>query len=260
MLYQPDSTTRPRRHHRVGNCESYRLHEIERTAKLDRPPTLCVTKMFLVHEYTIMTKPSTTAETRATEILNFWFRETDRTLHFNSTHEFDKVVRYRFGDIIRHHEKYTWATERQLLALVILTDQLARNAFRGRSEAFAYDAVALAAARRLIAKNWHRRQPDSYVRMFAILPFMHSESLVDQMHCLHYCSLYAPTTAWRHAVDHYNVIRMFGRFPHRNCALGRRTTRDERAYIEKHPSWPRESSTTTHGVRASYSNSQKKKG
>jgi len=122
------------------------------------------------------------------------------------------------------------------LALVILLDQFPRNMFRGSAGSFAGDPLARAAARVILDNGWDKAmRPDE--RMFAYLPFEHSESLADQERCLALMQEIpaSPATAdlpkWAEA--HLAIIRRFGRFPHRNAALGRESTPEEIAFLKE---------------------------
>ncbi len=117
------------------------------------------------------------------------------------------------------------------LALVLLLDQVPRNAFRGSPRAFATDALARVAADRAIARGLDTAQPDPGLRNFFYVPFMHSEWLPDQQRALRLCQQ-LPGEAQRHARIHLEIVERFGRFPHRNALLGRRTTAEEQAFLD----------------------------
>src|SRR5258706_354789 len=122
------------------------------------------------------------------------------------------------------------------LALVILLDQLPRNMFRGGAKAFSGDHLARHAARIILDNGWDKAMTLDE-RMFAYLPFEHSESIADQERCLALMKEIAasPDTAdlpkWAEA--HLVIIRRFGRFPHRNAALGRESTPEEIAFLKE---------------------------
>lgn len=121
------------------------------------------------------------------------------------------------------------------LAYLILTDQFSRNMFRGRGDAFATDAIALAVAKRAIFKGWDLKI-DAPARQFFYLPLMHSENLCDQERCIRLMVERIPERAKSnllHAQAHREVIRQFGRFPYRNEALSRDPTRSELDYAKK---------------------------
>ena len=172
-------------------------------------------------------------------VLRFWF-DRDRKAWFEKNPAFDAEIHGRFLPLYERalkEELESWRQEpASCLALVILLDQFPRNMFRGTAKAFAADALARATARVILDKGWDKAMtPDE--RMFAYLPFEHSESLADQELCLALMteiSLF-PETAdlpkWAEA--HLVIIRRFGRFPHRNAALGRPSTGEEIEFLKQ---------------------------
>ena len=175
----------------------------------------------------------------AKQVLDFWFLR-DRKAWFEKNPVFDEEIRSRFLALHemalgRHLE--AWKKEpKSCLALVILLDQFGRNMFRGTARAFAADPLARDAARAIVDQGWDKTlSPDE--RMFAYLSFEHSESLVDQERCLALMKEIAefPETAdlpkWAEA--HLAIIRRFGRFPHRNAALGRASTPEEIEFLKQ---------------------------
>ena len=124
----------------------------------------------------------------------------------------------------------------ECLARIVVLDQFPRNIFRGTARAFAAEALALEAARHALAEGYDRGL-SAVERMFAYLPFEHSESLEDQERA---CALSAPLAVYaetedahRYAVAHRDIIARFGRFPHRNAALGRPSTLEELAFLKQ---------------------------
>jgi uncharacterized protein (DUF924 family) len=109
-------------------------------------------------------------------------------------------------------------------------DQFPRNMFRGAAHAFAADPLARAAAARAIARKFDCVFT-TLERRFFYLPFMHSEDLVDQERCIRLCRDAGDPEGAMHAFTHAEIIRRFGRFPHRNAALGRTTTPEEHAFL-----------------------------
>jgi uncharacterized protein (DUF924 family) len=108
-------------------------------------------------------------------------------------------------------------------------DQFPRNMFRGSARAFAADPLALAAARTIVERGWDRSfSPDE--RTFAYLPFEHSESIEDQERSL---KLFEGGENFEWARKHYDIVRRFGRFPHRNAVLGRESTPEEREFLSQ---------------------------
>lgn len=173
------------------------------------------------------------------EVLDFWSRQ-DRKAWFEKNPAFDGEIRARFLPLFERALKQDLTIWHQdgasCLALVILLDQFPRNMFRGSAKAFAGDPLAREAARVILDKGWDKAMtPDE--RLFAYLPFEHSESLVDQEQCLALMKEIAvfPATAdmpkWAEA--HLLIIRRFGRFPHRNAALGRASTPQEAEFLSQ---------------------------
>ena len=175
------------------------------------------------------------------EVLRFWLAPdgTFRDVWFAKNALFDGACGL-FTDTLRAARQGAldhWAeTPRGSLALVIVLDQFSRNLFRGSPEAYAADAKARAVTRAAIARGFDHAVTPTH-RIFFYLPFEHSESLADQdesvrlfetLRCVR-----GDDTA-RHAHQHRDVIRRFGRFPHRNSALGRATTPEEATYLAEH--------------------------
>ena len=180
---------------------------------------------------------------KATEVLDFWFGEVagpSRAEWFRKDTAFDAQIRSRFG---RLHEA---ASRRQLedwrvapepmLALVIVLDQFSRNLYRGDARSFAQDAHALECAREALARGDEAvLQPVQ--RQFLYLPLEHSEDLADQERCVELMrSLEAfeatrGLTQW--AEKHRVIVARFGRFPHRNAALGRASTPEELEFLKQ---------------------------
>ena len=172
----------------------------------------------------------------AEAVLDFWLREVGPARWYRADPALDAACRARFGDLWKAGAAGRlggWlAAPDNALALCILLDQLPRNMHRGTARAFASDRAACAAAKRAIALGHDRRMPPPG-RQFFYLPLMHAESLPDQDRCVRLCLLRlagAGAEQLDHAVRHRAVIRLFGRFPSRNAALGRPDTPAERAY------------------------------
>jgi uncharacterized protein (DUF924 family) len=173
------------------------------------------------------------------DVLDFWFDgdpHARRAVWFQRDAGFDaacEALRPARDQALRGAFD-SWAeTHRGALALVILLDQFSRNLFRGRAEAFAADARALGVARGAIARAFDRAL-GPVERMFIYLPFEHAEDLAAQDESVRlFESLRADLGALTvdYAYRHRDVIRRFGRFPHRNAALGRANTPEETTYL-----------------------------
>ncbi|MCU4180693.1 DUF924 family protein [Bosea sp. BH3] len=176
-----------------------------------------------------MTLPS------AAETIAFW-HEAGPEKWFAKNDAFDAAIKARF---FAAHEAAAagklpdWEqTPEGAYALLILLDQFPRNLFRGSPRAFATDAQALAIAQRAIARGFDTSYQPPAQRFF-YMPFMHSEALADQDRCVALCQAAGDPDGVKHAEIHRDIIRDFGRFPHRNPVLGRETTAEEQAFLEK---------------------------
>jgi len=173
-------------------------------------------------------------DARAGEVLHFWFDEHPKDW-FVKKASLDAEIRRRFRALHQEAAAGTldgWLDDaRACLARVILLDQFPRNMFRGEAGAFATDALARDAARRILARGWHERMTQAE-QLFAYLPFEHSESLEDQ-HLS--CELMKDFDAeqYRYALRHREIIDRFGRFPHRNAILGRQSTPAEIEFLKQ---------------------------
>ena len=167
------------------------------------------------------------------QVLAFW-REAGRDRWYEKDEAFDNSIRERFLDTYEaavHGELAGWeAAAEGALALVIVLDQFPRNMFRGTARVFAADERARRTANLALKRGYDLDVP-AELRGFLFLPFMHSEDLVDQNRCV---ELYraAGDEDLKYAIEHRDIIRRFGRFPHRNVLLGRSTTPQERDFLE----------------------------
>ncbi|HXI85866.1 MAG TPA: DUF924 family protein [Parvularculaceae bacterium] len=172
----------------------------------------------------------------ARSILDFWFVEHGRDDWFARRQKFDDEIRERFGaahQAARAGELEPLRADPDgALALIILLDQFSRNLFREDKRAFEQDAEARDIAREAIERGFDMAAPEKR-RAFFYMPFMHSEDLADQARSVALFKERLPGSYnERYAVDHCDIIKRFGRFPHRNRILGRRSTPEETAYIE----------------------------
>ena len=168
------------------------------------------------------------------EVLDFWFDEASQAHWFAPSAAFDQAVAGRLGTLHEHATAGAldaWQSSTEgCLALCILLDQAPRQLFRGQARAFATDERALAIAGRALAEGFDRQLPVDQ-RVFLYLPFMHSERLADQERCVALFEDEELRDKLSHAVEHADIVRRFGRFPHRNATLGRTSTAEEEAYL-----------------------------
>ena len=167
-------------------------------------------------------------------IIAFW-RDAGHDKWFTRNDNFDREIRERF---LATHEAAArcrladWeAGAEGALALMLLLDQFPRNMFRGTARAFATDPLARAITSRAIEKGFDRAVPRD-LRNFFYLPFEHSENLADQERGVVLCRAAGNENDLKWAELHADIIRKFGRFPHRNEMLGRPTTAEEQAFLD----------------------------
>ncbi len=179
----------------------------------------------------------------AAEVLDFWFPpgvSGERRQWFQKDPSFDREIRERFGVALAAGLAGAFgdwcASPRGALARIVLLDQYTRNAFRDTPAAFAGDPAALATAEDAIARGFDR-ELGSLERGFMYMPFEHSESLPVQERSVALFAALASETgvdgrlAW--AERHRDIVRRFGRFPHRNQILGRESTPEEIEFLEE---------------------------
>jgi uncharacterized protein (DUF924 family) len=166
-------------------------------------------------------------------VLLFW-RQAGPEQWFRKNESFDLTIRSRFLAIHEAAARGELATFEESpegsLALVILLDQFPRNMFRGSAHAFATDTLARGVADRAIARQFDQAI-DQTLRAFFYLPFMHSELLADQDRSMMLHKAFDDMKQLRYAALHRDIIVKFGRFPHRNQAMGRDTTPAEQEFL-----------------------------
>jgi len=167
------------------------------------------------------------------DVVAFW-RAAGPKRWFEKDAAFDDDIRRRF---LKLHEaaaagKLTdWeANAEGALALLILLDQFPRNMFRGQARMFASVPLAHAIASRAILNGFDGAFPDLFG--FFYLPFMHSEELADQKRAIAFYRARNDADGLKWAERHADIIRRFGRFPHRNAVLGRVSTPEEQAFLD----------------------------
>lgn len=171
----------------------------------------------------------------AKDVVDFWV-DAGPERWFQGGTAFDTQCRDNFYELhmaAARGELAAWAESAEgALALILLLDQMPRNIFRGNAHAYATDPLALSVARQAI-EDGHDQKYDIALRSFFYLPFMHSEALADQERCVALFSVIPESSSGTWAVHHCEIIRRFGRFPHRNHLLGRTTTAEEHTWMEE---------------------------
>jgi len=173
------------------------------------------------------------------DVIGFW-QAAGPQKWFRKDARFDDSIRLKFEPV--HHraargEYDAWqGTPEGCLALLILLDQFPRNLFRGSGHAFATDPLARAIARRAVQADFDQ-EVDPLMRPFFYLPFEHSEDPADQALSVTLTEAHRDATGdeetLKWAIVHRDIIARFGRFPHRNRALGRETTAEEQAFLDE---------------------------
>lgn len=169
------------------------------------------------------------------EVLAFW-REAGRKRWFTADQAFDAACRARF--LLTHEaaargDLNEWELDPNgALALVLLLDQFPRNMFRGTRRAHATDPAALMAADRAIGRG-HDEQVEAGLRSFLYTPFMHAEDLAAQERGVALFDAAGDAENLKWARHHRDIVARFGRFPHRNAILGRASTPEELAFLER---------------------------
>lgn len=170
----------------------------------------------------------------AESIIQFW-RDAGRARWFAKDDAFDSHIKESFGKAhmtAARGEYVHWLeTPTGAYALLILLDQFPRNMFRNSGHAFATDGLALACAEDAITRG-HDQAFANPERRFFYTPHMHAENLAMQERCVALCRAANDEEGEKFAILHRDIIARFGRFPHRNRALGRTTTPEEQAFLD----------------------------
>jgi uncharacterized protein (DUF924 family) len=173
-------------------------------------------------------------EVQAADVVRFW-RDAGPGKWFARDDDFDDAIRSRFQRThfsAARRELEAWLeTPDGALALLLLLDQFPRNLFRDSAHAYATDALARHYAEQAIAAG-HDAACEPMLRAFFYLPYEHSEDPVDQARSLELFAAHGNAASLEFARRHSDIIERFGRFPHRNRALGRRNTGAEQAWLD----------------------------
>ena len=176
-----------------------------------------------------------TAQIAPSDVVGFW-KEAGPAKWFAKNDAFDALFRERFEAAhfaAARRELDGWAeTPEGALALLILLDQFPRNVWRGTAHAFATDPLARRFALRALERGFDQAVEHD-LRRFYYLPLQHAEDLALQARQVALFQKMERDPSDRWAEHHHSIIARFGRFPHRNAALGRETTPDERAFLEE---------------------------
>ena len=177
-----------------------------------------------------------THERDIAEVLSFWFEELSPEQWFKKDVVVDQTIHSRFGALYEELAASggsAWLDSAEgCLAAIIVLDQFSRNLFREDARAYATDAVALAIAKGALDRGFDLNFEVNH-KKFLYMPFQHCEDLKDQIRSVElFTSLGDPSTL-DYARRHKDVVERFGRFPHRNAALGRSSTPEELEFLEQ---------------------------
>ncbi|MFK7901672.1 MAG: DUF924 family protein [Nitratireductor sp.] len=171
---------------------------------------------------------------QAQAVIGFW-KEAGPKKWFSKDDNFDQAIQDNFGPLLNkaiNGELDTWTKEPSTcLAFIIMLDQFSRNLNRNSAKAFEQDPKALQFTIEAIEKGYLDKI-DPSLKLFMILPLMHSEDLANQDQSIALIEANQMDMAMRSAKEHRDIIKEFGRFPHRNAVLGRKTTPNEQAFLD----------------------------
>lgn len=171
------------------------------------------------------------------DILTFWFSELTQDDWWSGGAAVDGRIRDRFlalhEQIAADIPEAAWREPRAALAAIIALDQFPRNMFRKTARAFATDRLALELSKNAVAKGLDEGLSKSE-RQFMYMPHVHSEQLADQDRCVELFRGLDDKASVDHAIEHRDIVAEYGRFPHRNRALGRDSTPEEIAFMSRH--------------------------
>ena len=180
------------------------------------------------------------------EILDFWFVETPDEKKFKKDLKFDQVIKNKFlndYELAIQNKLDSWQdTARGCLALIILLDQFSRNLFRESGEAFEQDEKARSVLHKIIEHNFLDSMNESE-KLFALLPFIHSENISDhekayvlmEKYLKNHLEFEKIKKFW---IDHTKAIKKFNRYPHRNKVLNRVSSNAEIEFLKSpNSSW-----------------------
>lgn len=176
----------------------------------------------------------------AADLLHTWFHRLSPRQWFGGSDAVDALLRQRFAPLLRPFGRLP---ARAFLcdpltarAAILLFDQVPRNSFRGSARSFATDRLARAIARGALRKRWDRGLTRAE-RQFLLLPLMHSEAIADQLLSLRRFAANGDAGRNGFAHSHYRMVARFGRFPHRNAVLGRKSSPAEMRAIAAGNHW-----------------------
>lgn len=168
------------------------------------------------------------------DVLTFWFDELTPQQWYTSDDKLDELIKQRFGSTLAILSDQlpddVMQNSHKCLAAIICFDQFTRNSYRGSGKAFAQDEKALKLAQHIVEMRWDKSM-DPMQQQFAYMPFMHAEDIHMAEVSLKFFSQMGDESL-KSAQEHYDIIKQFGRYPHRNEVLGRFSSPEEIDYLK----------------------------
>lgn len=169
------------------------------------------------------------------KILDFSFKEAGSQRFFEKNEDFDRELTERFSQLLKQAaaaELYTWRnTVQGRLAEIIVLDQFSRNIYRNTPAAFAQDPMALTLAQEAVAAGALEKLESIDERQFLLMPYMHSESKLIHQQAEPLFKHYTDEKTYGFEIRHKVIVDRFGRYPHRNNILGRKSTAEETEFL-----------------------------
>jgi len=169
-------------------------------------------------------------------VLKFWFEELTPAQWWKKNDELDDLIRSRFATVYSQAslgELYQWRdSSRGRLAEIIILDQFSRNMFRGLDQSFACDNMALALSQEAVRIGADKQLTD-VERSFLYMPYMHSESVIIHEVAVTLFNEIGLPESIKSEQEHFDIIKRFGRYPHRNQLLWRESTEEEMDFLEQ---------------------------
>ncbi len=183
---------------------------------------------------------------RAKEVIDFWFIKTSHEKKFKRDENFDNEIREKFlkdYNLAKSNDYDDWlGSPKECLALIIILDQFSRNLFRNTKDAFELDHKARLTVNEAVYSGYLEELNNSE-KLFMLLPLIHSEEIIDHERAYTLLNKYLRdhpeiNTIKKFWIDHTNAIKKFNRYPHRNKILGRQSTAEEIKFLnEPNTSW-----------------------
>ena len=178
-------------------------------------------------------------QANSAEVLHFWFTTCRPWQWFRQCNAFDAEITRRFGpltELVQAGGLQTWEADPVGgLALVLLLDQFSRQIWRGRAKSFAGHSRAERLSLQANRRGWIESEPERAKRQFWLMPLLHSEDIDIVASVIPMLNIHVEQATADVAHRNLKVLQQFGRYPHRNAALGRTSTAAEEAFLSREP-------------------------